>query len=134
MAEEAGIDPVTFRLNHLEDQRAKEVLQAAADKLGWGCEVPEGRGRGIAFAQYKNIQAYAAVAVELEVNDKAEVIMHRVALAGDAGQVVDQAGVIAQYEGGFLQAASWTLYEEVTFRSDGDYQPRLGDVSNLAVR
>ena len=36
LAEEAGIDPVTFRLNHLEDQRAKEVLQAAADKLGWG--------------------------------------------------------------------------------------------------
>jgi len=119
LAEEAGIDPVTFRLNHLEDQRAKEVLQAAADKLGWGCEVPEGRGRGIAFAQYKNIQAYAAVAVELEVNDKAEVIMHRVALAGDAGQIVDQAGIIAQYEGGFLQAASWTLYEEVTFDQTG---------------
>jgi len=119
LAEEAGIDPVAFRMSHLEDQRAKEVLQAAADKIGWGDPVPEGHGRGIAFAQYKNIQAYAAVAVELEVNDKAEVIMHRVALAGDAGQIVDQAGVIAQYEGGFLQAASWTLYEEVTFDQTG---------------
>jgi len=119
LAEEAGIDPVAFRMSHLEDQRAKEVLQAAADKIGWGDPVPEGHGRGIAFAQYKNIQAYAAIAVELEVNDKAEVIMHRVALAGDAGQIVDQAGVIAQYEGGFLQAASWTLYEEVTFDQTG---------------
>lgn len=119
LAEEAGIDPVAFRMSHLEDQRAKEVIQAAADKIGWGDPVPEGHGCGIAFAQYKNIQAYAAVAVELEVNDKAEVIMHRVALAGDAGQVVDQAGVIAQYEGGFLQAASWTLYEEVTFDQTG---------------
>ena len=119
LAEEAGIDPVAFRMSHLEDQRAKEVLQAAADKIGWGDPVPEGHGCGIAFAQYKNIQAYAAVAVELEVNDKAEVIMHRVALAGDAGQIVDQAGVIAQYEGGFLQAASWTLYEEVTFDQTG---------------
>jgi len=119
LAEEAGIDPVAFRLKHLEDQRAKDVLQAAADKLGWGLDVSDGRGHGIAFAQYKNIQAYAAVAVELEVNDKAEVIMHRVALAGDAGQIVDQAGLIAQYEGGFLQAASWTLYEEVTFDQTG---------------
>jgi len=119
LAEEAGVDSVTFRLNHLEDQRARDVLQAAADKIGWGSEVPEGRGRGIAFAQYKNIQAYAAVAVELEVNDKAEAIMHRVALAGDAGQIVDKAGVIAQYEGGFLQAASWTLYEEVTYDQMG---------------
>ena len=119
LAEEAGIDPVAFRLKHLEDQRAKDVLQAAADKLGWGSDVSDGRGHGIAFAQYKNIQAYAAVAVELEVNDKAEVIMHRVALAGDAGQIIDQAGLIAQYEGGFLQAASWTLYEEVTFDQTG---------------
>ena len=94
-------------------------MAAAADKLGWGSDVSDGRGHGIAFAQYKNIQAYAAVAVELEVNDKAEVIMHRVALAGDAGQIVDQAGLIAQYEGGFLQAASWTLYEEVTFDQTG---------------
>ncbi|NKB19029.1 MAG: molybdopterin-dependent oxidoreductase [Alphaproteobacteria bacterium] len=119
LADEVEIDPVTFRLNHLEDQRAKDVLQAAADKIGWNDPVPEGRGRGIAFAQYKNIQAYAAVAVELEVNDKAEVVMHRVALAGDAGQIVDLAGVTAQYEGGFLQAASWTLYEEVTFDQTG---------------
>ncbi len=119
LAEEAGIDPVTFRMNHLEDQRAKDVLRAAADKLGWGDPVPDGRGRGIAFAQYKNIQAYAAVAVELEVNDKAEVVMHRVALAGDAGQIVDHAGLTAQYEGGFLQAASWTLYEEVTYDQTG---------------
>ena len=119
LAEEAGIDPLIFRLNHLEDQRAKDVLQAAADKLGWEKPVPEGQGRGIAFAQYKNIQAYAAVAVELEVNDKAEVVMKRVALAGDAGQIVDHAGLTAQYEGGFLQAASWTLYEEVTFDNTG---------------
>ena len=84
LAERANIDSVQFRLKHLSDQRAIDVIQTAATKIGWGSEVPENRGIGIAFAQYKNIQAYAAVAVEVEVNDLAEVKMLRAAIAGDA--------------------------------------------------
>ncbi|MBK19092.1 MAG: aldehyde dehydrogenase [Rhodospirillaceae bacterium] len=119
LAEDAGIDSVQFRLDNLDDERAKDVIAAAADAIGWGDDVSDGRGRGIGFAQYKNIQAYAAVVVELEVNDLAEVKLHRVALAGDAGQIIDHAGLTAQYEGGFLQAASWTLYEAVTYDRTG---------------
>ena len=78
-----------------------------------------GRGRGIAFAQYKNLKAYAAVGVELEVNDAAEVILKRAVLAGDAGEIVDRDGTAAQYDGGFLQAASWTISEQVTWDRDG---------------
>lgn len=120
LAEAAGVDALDFRLNHLEDERAKAVLRTAAETLGWGrTDLPDGHGRGIAFAQYKNIQSYAAVAVELEVTEAAEVKLHRVALAADSGHVVDPAGLTAQMEGGFLQAASWTLYEQVTFDRDG---------------
>ena len=120
LAEAADIDALTFRLKHLGDQRAKDVLQAAADKIGWGKnDLAPGHGQGIAIAQYKNIQCYAAVAVELEVTDTAEVKLHRVAIAADAGQVVDPAGLTAQMEGGFLQAASWTIYEAVTFDREG---------------
>ena len=120
LADAADVDALDFRLDHLGDPRAKEVLQAAADKIGWGkTDLAPGFGQGIAFAQYKNIQCYAAVAVELEVNDAAKVKLHRVAVAADAGQVVDPAGLTAQMEGGFLQAASWTLYEAVTFDRDG---------------
>ncbi|MDC0033099.1 molybdopterin-dependent oxidoreductase [Alphaproteobacteria bacterium] len=120
LAEAAQMDALTFRLNHLGDQRAKDVLQAAADRVDWGkSDLASGHGQGIAVAQYKNMQCYAAVAVELEVTDAAEVRLHRVTLAADAGQVVDAAGLTAQMEGGFLQAASWTLYEQVTFDRDG---------------
>lgn len=120
LAEAADMDALEFRLSHLSDQRAKDVLRTAAEKLGWGrADLPEGHGQGIGFAQYKNIQSYAAVAVELKVTDAAEVKLHRVALAADSGQVVDPAGLTAQMEGGFLQAASWTLHEEVTFDRDG---------------
>ena len=117
MAEAAGIDPVAFRLNHLEDPRAIDVLKAVAAKIDWTAD--DGRGRGIAFARYKNQQSYAAVAVELEVTDAAEVKLHRVVLGADAGEVVDPDGVAAQFDGGFLQAASWALYEEVTWDHGG---------------
>ena len=119
LAEAAGADPVEFRLRHLTDPRAKAVLQAAADRFGWSRPAPAGHGRGIGFARYKNAKTWAAVAVELAVTDAAEVRLHRVAIAADAGQVVDPDGLAAQMEGGFIQAASWTLHEQVTFDRDG---------------
>lgn len=117
LAEAAAIDPVTFRLNHLEDARGREVLEAVAERMDLGAD--DGIGRGIAFAQYKNLKAYAAVGVELEVTDAAEVKLRRAVLAGDAGEIVDRDGIAAQYDGGFLQAASWTIYEQVTWDRDG---------------
>ena len=118
LAEATGQDPVEFRLRHLDDDRAAAVLTAAADRVrDWG-ETP-GRGTGIAFAQYKNIQTYAAVGIEVEVTDAAEVRLHRAVIAADSGQVVDPDGLRAQHEGGLIQAASWTLHEEVTFDSSG---------------
>jgi nicotinate dehydrogenase subunit B len=96
---------------------------AAAKQFGWGNETkegtPEGTGHGFAFAQYKNAQVYTALAVELSVDDEANVHLKRCVIAGDAGQVVEPDGLIAQLEGGFVQAASWTLYEQVTYDSGG---------------
>ncbi|MEX2454354.1 MAG: molybdopterin cofactor-binding domain-containing protein [Rhodospirillaceae bacterium] len=117
LAEAAGADPVAFRLAHLEDARAKAAIEAVAKRIDWTAD--DGLGRGIAFARYKNLKAYAAVGVELEVTDGAEVVLRRAVLAADAGEVVDPDGVAAQYDGGFLQAASWTLYEQVTWDRDG---------------
>jgi CO/xanthine dehydrogenase Mo-binding subunit len=118
LAEAAGEEPLAFRLRHLADPRAKAVLDAAAARLAASPPVP-GCGRGIAFAQYKNAKAYAAVGIELEVSEAAEVRLRRAVIAADAGQVVDPGGLTAQLEGGLLQAASWALYEAVTFDQSG---------------
>jgi CO/xanthine dehydrogenase Mo-binding subunit len=119
MAEEAGVNPVEFRLRNLEDERAKAVVKAAADLLYAGPELKDGVGRGIAFAQYKNCKAYAAVGIELEVTEDAEIKLLRAVTAADAGHVVDPNGIVMQLEGGVLQAASWTLYEEVIYDAGG---------------
>ncbi|NKB59371.1 MAG: molybdopterin-dependent oxidoreductase [Alphaproteobacteria bacterium] len=118
LAEAAGKDPVEFRLQHLDDERACAVVKAAADRLNAN-DTPANIGRGIAFSQYTNSKAYAAVGVELEVLDDATIKLHRAVIAVDAGQVVDPDGLTMQCEGGFIQAASWTLHEAVTFDRDG---------------
>ena len=119
LAIEAGADPVEFRLKHLKDERAKDVIMAAAKGFDWGREHETGTGHGFAFAQYKNVKAYAAIAVELTVDDEANVHLGHIVIGTDAGQVVDPAGLAAQMEGGVIQAASWTLYEQVTYDSGG---------------
>jgi len=115
LALKAGRDPLEFRRTHLADERALAVLEALERAAG----VPPGAGRGLAYAQYKNAMARVAVAVDLTVTDRAEVRLTRAVIAADAGRIVDPDGLTAQLEGGFLQAASWTLYEAVTFDRSG---------------
>ena len=119
LARAAGIDALDFRLRHLDDDRAHAVLRAAAERTQWGRERPSGHGRGLAFSRYNNLKAYAAVIVDLEVDDAANVRLHRIVIAADAGQIVDPDGLALQLEGAALQSASWTLYEQVTFDEGG---------------
>jgi nicotinate dehydrogenase subunit B len=118
LAELAGVDPVEFRLNHLEDKRGREVIEKAAKEFGWqkGQKAPPDRGYGFAFARCKSLAAYCAVASEVEVNRETGVArLVRAVAAVDAGQVVNPDGLTNQIEGAILQSTSWTLYEAVTF-------------------
>jgi CO/xanthine dehydrogenase Mo-binding subunit len=118
LARAAGLDPVAFRLRHLADARAREALTTAAERFGWsaGARPPPGRGRGIAFARYKNLAAYAAVAAEVEVErESGRVRLVRATAAVDSGEAVNPDGIRNQIEGAILQSASWTLYERVRF-------------------
>ena len=117
MARAAGADPVAFRLKHLADNRARDVINLAAEQFGWSSfQRRAGRGCGFAFARYKNQAGYLALACEVEVRrDTGEVKLVRVVAAADSGEVVNPDGIRNQIEGGILQSSSWTLSEEVTF-------------------
>jgi CO/xanthine dehydrogenase Mo-binding subunit len=117
LAHAAGADPVAFRLAHLDDPRAVEVVRAAARRFGWdGYQRSPRRGRGFAFARYKNLAAYCALALEAEVaRETGFVRITRAVAAVDCGEIVNPDGVRNQIEGGIIQSASWTLLERVRF-------------------
>jgi nicotinate dehydrogenase subunit B len=120
VAQAAGADPVEFRLRYLEDERARAVIEAAEDKGGWGSPTDENQGRGMAFARYKNNAAYCAIVVEARVDiESGEIKLERAVIAAEAGQVVNPDGLSNQLEGGFIQAASMTLKEQVNYSAEG---------------
>jgi CO/xanthine dehydrogenase Mo-binding subunit len=113
----AGADPVEFRLRHLDDARARDVVSLAASRFDWPSngKIP-GRGRGFAFARYKNLGAYLALALEVDLaRETGDVRILRVVAAVDSGQAVNPDGIRNQVEGGIIQSASWTLHEAVEF-------------------
>jgi nicotinate dehydrogenase subunit B len=118
LARAAGADPVEFRLKHLEDPRGRDVITTAAQRFGWqkGERAPQDHGFGFAFARYKNLAAYCAIATEIEVNpETGRPRLVRAVAAVDSGQVVNPDGLINQIEGAIVQSMSWTLYESVSF-------------------
>ena len=123
LAHAADIDPVAFRLNHLQDPRAIDVLTHTAERLkqyqytgepGWLV------GKGLAFARYKNTKTYAAIGMVLQVHEETLAIqmLHSI-ITADSGLIIDPDGLANQLEGGMLQAASWTLKEALSFDVDG---------------
>jgi CO/xanthine dehydrogenase Mo-binding subunit len=113
----ADADPVEFRLRHVEDLRARAVIELAAERFGWDkAQMPRNRGRGFGFARYKNLAAYLAVAMEVDVEpETGRVHVIRAVSAIDSGEIVNPDGIRNQTEGGILQSISWTLYEAVAF-------------------
>jgi CO/xanthine dehydrogenase Mo-binding subunit len=110
-----GEDPVAFRLRHLKDERAKDVIRAAAKRAGWKPAPKPGIGYGLGFARYKNTGAYCAVVAEIEGEE--DIRVRELWVAVDVGEAINPDGVVNQIEGGAIQATSWVLKERVRFDS-----------------
>jgi CO/xanthine dehydrogenase Mo-binding subunit len=113
IAAERGEDPVAFRLRHLRDERAKDVIRAAAKLANWKPAAKPGIGYGVGYSRYKNDGAYCAAVAEIEGD--ADIRVKKLWLATDVGEAINPDGVINQVEGGAIQATSWVLKERVRF-------------------
>ncbi len=115
LAVKAQKDPIEFRLAHSTDERAIAVIQKLQEMIK-NEKTDKNEGIGVAFARYKNVASYCAVAAKVAVdkNSGAVKVLHMWA-ALDAGEVINLDGIINQTEGCLIQAASWTLKEEVQF-------------------
>lgn len=116
LAGKAKADVFDFRLMHLEDERAKAVLIKLRE-LVKGKEKP-GSSIGIAFSRYKNTASYCAAAAQVRITPEKNVRVEKMWSVIDAGETINPDGVMNQTEGGMIQAASWTIQEQVKFNSE----------------
>ncbi len=119
LAARANVDPLAYRLNLLNDPRARAVVARTGVIAGWDKRGPggDGEGLGFAFARYKNTAAYCAVIVALTVEE--DVTLNGIWTVSDAGLVINPSGARNQLEGGCVQGASWALKEQAKFEGEG---------------
>jgi CO/xanthine dehydrogenase Mo-binding subunit len=111
-----SVDPLDMRLNHMADERARRVMETAAQAFGWRERKKQGplHGFGMAFARYKNIGAYCAVCLEIKVNqDTGRISVLRAQASVDCGEPVSPNGIQNQVEGAIIQSLSWCTREAV---------------------
>jgi CO/xanthine dehydrogenase Mo-binding subunit len=114
LAEKANQDPYEFRIMHLEDYRAKEVIRKLQSLIRNQEKVDT--GMGMAFSRYENSATYCAIAARVAVNKSSgSVQVQKMWAAIDAGEVINLDGIKNQIEGSMIQSASWTLQEQVLF-------------------
>ncbi len=115
LANAAGKDPLEFRRALMKNHpKHLAVLNAAAEKAGWGKPLPAGVFRGI--CQTMGFGAYVAAVAEVSVSPEGKLKIHRIVAATDPGHVVNPAQVERQIEGSFVYGLSAALYGEITIK------------------
>lgn len=109
-------DPVAYRLALLDKSpRAKAVLALAAEKAGWGEELPPRVGRGVSVQNA--FATYMAQIAEVEVAEDGTVRVRRVVCVVDCGTVVNPDTVEAQIQGAIMFGITASLYGEITLKN-----------------
>jgi len=111
-AKAAGRDPLEFRRALLGNHpKHLGVLNAAAEKAGWGTPLPPGRFRGI--AQFMGYGSYSAGVAEVSL-ENGKVKVHRLVLATNCGHAVNPHQIAAQVEGGVAYGLGSAMFQEIT--------------------
>ncbi|MDB5985791.1 MAG: xanthine dehydrogenase family protein molybdopterin-binding subunit [Nevskia sp.] len=148
----AGVDPVAFRLGLLDAQgknagsapsavggalRQANVVKRAAEKAGWGGQLPKDTGLGIAttFGQERDMPTWSACVARVKVDRSTGVVkLEKLTLVVDAGTIVHPDGALAQCEGAALWGASMALHEGTEFVNGQVRDTNLNSYTPLRIR
>src|SRR6266498_2094916 len=113
VARASGKDSLEFRRELMGDHpKHLGVLNAVAEKAGWGKPLPAGVHRGI--AQFMGYGSYSAAVAEVSVSGGGELKIHRMVIAINCGHAVNPSQIAAQVEGSVAYGLSAALYGECT--------------------
>jgi isoquinoline 1-oxidoreductase subunit beta len=111
VAKAAGKDPLEFRRSLMGNfPKHRAILDAVAEKAGWGQPLPPGVHRGI--AQFNGYATYSAAVAEVSVSDTGKLKVHRLVLGVNCGHPVNPDQIAAQCEGSVAFGLTAALYGE----------------------
>jgi CO/xanthine dehydrogenase Mo-binding subunit len=135
LASAVGMDPLEFRLKNLKNERLRAVLQAGAEKFGWGKEKPTAdHGYGLACGVENGgyVAAFAEISIVPSEFLGAEVApappkvrVDRVLMAFECGAIVNPGNLKNQIEGSVMMALGGALFEAVEFANGTILNPHL---------
>jgi isoquinoline 1-oxidoreductase beta subunit len=112
--------------------RAIGVIKLCAQKAGWGKKRPKGTGLGLAWAF--SYGGHVAEAVELSVDDKKHITVHKIIVVADVGPVINLSGAENQAQGGAIDGLSTAMGLEISIEEGRIQQANFGSYPVLRIR
>ncbi|HTP63075.1 MAG TPA: molybdopterin cofactor-binding domain-containing protein [Burkholderiales bacterium] len=132
LAEAAGQDALEFRRKLMSDHpKSLAVLNAVAEKGGWGKPAPKGRYRGL--AHFRAFGSYVAALAEISVRDGSKVKVHRIVAATDTGYAVNPAQIERQIAGSFVYGMSAMFMQHCTLKDGAIQQSNFHDYPSMRI-
>jgi isoquinoline 1-oxidoreductase subunit beta len=132
LAAAAGQDALAFRQKLMSKHpKALAVLNAVADKIGWGKPAPAGMFRGL--AHFHAFNSYVAAAAEISVKNGKEVKVHRIVGATDCGHAVNPAQIDRQVSGSFVYGLSGLFMQECTVKDGRIVQENFDTYDSMRI-
>jgi isoquinoline 1-oxidoreductase subunit beta len=132
LAHAAGQDPLEFRRKLMtKHPKHLAVLNAVADRAGWGKPAPQGVYRGL--AQMMAFGSYVAACAEISVSGGDKVKVRRIVCATDPGYAVNPAQIERQVAGSFVYGLSALFMQECTVKDGRIEQTNFGDYPSMRV-
>jgi isoquinoline 1-oxidoreductase beta subunit len=116
LAHATGKDPLEFRRALMRNHpKHLAVLNAVAEKAGWGR--PRQAGRFLGLAQTHGFGSYVAACAEVSVANDGKLAIHKIWAATDPGYAVNPQQIAAQIEGSFVYGLGAALHQECTLKN-----------------
>ncbi len=132
LADAAGQDPLEFRRKLMANHpRNLGVLNAVAERIGWGKPAPQGIYRGL--AQMKAFDSFVAAACEISVQGGTKVKVHRIVAATDPGYAVNPAQIDRQVAGSFVYGLSALFFQECTVKDGRIEQTNFHQYDSMRI-
>jgi isoquinoline 1-oxidoreductase subunit beta len=131
LAQSVGQDELEFRRKLMANHpRNLAVLNAVAERIGWGKPAPQGVHRGL--AQMMAFNAYVAAAAEVSVTGN-KIKVHRIVGATDPTYAVNPAQIDRQVAGSFVYGLSALFYQECTVKDGAIVQTNFDNYNSMRI-